>query len=111
MAEKVLMLALSPTMETGTIAKWTAKEGDTVDSGDVDRCPVSPEKPSERPVLVGFLPAGDRLLVEGDGVAVPRRACHITPQNLKRADSLGSGFRLKLVSPYVEQTRAVFPVE
>ncbi|MEM9494433.1 MAG: pyruvate dehydrogenase complex E1 component subunit beta [Pseudomonadota bacterium] len=31
----VLMPALSPTMEEGTLAKWTVKEGDAVSSGDV----------------------------------------------------------------------------
>ena len=31
----ILMPALSPTMEEGTLAKWHVKEGDTVTSGDV----------------------------------------------------------------------------
>ncbi|MGB0499016.1 MAG: biotin/lipoyl-containing protein, partial [Rubricella sp.] len=31
----ILMPALSPTMEEGTLAKWNVKEGDTVASGDV----------------------------------------------------------------------------
>ena len=31
----ILMPALSPTMEEGTLAKWLVKEGDTVSSGDV----------------------------------------------------------------------------
>ena len=31
----ILMPALSPTMEEGTLAKWLKKEGDTVKSGDV----------------------------------------------------------------------------
>ena len=31
----ILMPALSPTMETGNLAKWLVKEGDTVKSGDV----------------------------------------------------------------------------
>jgi pyruvate dehydrogenase E2 component (dihydrolipoyllysine-residue acetyltransferase) len=31
----ILMPALSPTMETGTLAKWLVKEGDTIASGDV----------------------------------------------------------------------------
>lgn len=31
----ILMPALSPTMEEGTLAKWLKKEGDTVSSGDV----------------------------------------------------------------------------
>ncbi len=32
---QILMPALSPTMEEGTLAKWLVKEGDTVASGDV----------------------------------------------------------------------------
>ncbi len=35
MATEILMPALSPTMEEGTLAKWNVKEGDTVKSGDV----------------------------------------------------------------------------
>ncbi len=31
----ILMPALSPTMEEGTLAKWSVKEGDTIRSGDV----------------------------------------------------------------------------
>ncbi|MEO1136819.1 MAG: pyruvate dehydrogenase complex dihydrolipoamide acetyltransferase [Pseudomonadota bacterium] len=35
MPTPILMPALSPTMEEGTLAKWNVKEGDTVSSGDV----------------------------------------------------------------------------
>lgn len=35
MSIEILMPALSPTMEEGTLAKWNIKEGDTVESGDV----------------------------------------------------------------------------
>ena len=35
MATEVLMPALSPTMEEGTLAKWLVKEGDTVAAGDI----------------------------------------------------------------------------
>jgi len=35
MAIDVLMPALSPTMEEGTLARWLKKEGDTISSGDV----------------------------------------------------------------------------
>ena len=35
MAIEILMPALSPTMEEGTLAKWHVKEGDTVSSGDI----------------------------------------------------------------------------
>lgn len=35
MPTEILMPALSPTMEEGTLAKWLVKEGDTVASGDI----------------------------------------------------------------------------
>lgn len=35
MAIELLMPALSPTMEEGTLAKWLVKEGDTISSGDI----------------------------------------------------------------------------
>lgn len=35
MATEILMPALSPTMEEGTLARWLKKEGDTVRSGDI----------------------------------------------------------------------------
>ncbi len=35
MSTEILMPALSPTMEDGTLAKWLVKEGDTVAAGDI----------------------------------------------------------------------------
>ena len=35
MPTPILMPALSPTMEEGTLAKWNVKEGDAISSGDV----------------------------------------------------------------------------
>ncbi len=35
MPTPILMPALSPTMEEGTLAKWMVKEGDKVSSGDI----------------------------------------------------------------------------
>ena len=43
MAEKVLMIALSPTMESGTIVKWDKHEGERVSSGDL-LCQVETDK-------------------------------------------------------------------
>ena len=45
MATEILMPALSPTMEEGTLTKWHIKAGDTVSAGQViaeieDRSPV-----------------------------------------------------------------------
>jgi pyruvate dehydrogenase E2 component (dihydrolipoamide acetyltransferase) len=43
MAEKIVMLALSPTMETGTIVKWHKKVGEAIAGGDV-LCEVETDK-------------------------------------------------------------------
>ncbi|MBD3420442.1 MAG: pyruvate dehydrogenase complex dihydrolipoamide acetyltransferase [Chitinivibrionales bacterium] len=43
MAEKLLMLALSPTMEAGTIVKWNKKVGDSFSTGDT-LCEVETDK-------------------------------------------------------------------
>ena len=43
MAEQVLMLALSPTMEEGTIVSWHKKEGDSVAQNDII-CEVETDK-------------------------------------------------------------------
>jgi pyruvate dehydrogenase E2 component (dihydrolipoamide acetyltransferase) len=43
MAQEVLMLALSPTMETGTIVKWHKREGDSIQTGDI-LCEVETDK-------------------------------------------------------------------
>ena len=70
MAIDILMPALSPTMETGTLAKWNVAVGDTVRSGDViaeietDKATMEVEAVDE-----GVLAA---ILVDGgtEGVAV-----------------------------------------
>mgnify|MGYP006311483187 CR=1 FL=1 len=43
MAEKIPMLALSPTMEQGVIVKWLKEEGDPVSQGQV-LCEVETDK-------------------------------------------------------------------
>ncbi len=70
MPTPVLMPALSPTMEEGTLAKWHVKKGDTVNSGDViaeietDKATMEVEAADEGTV-------GEILVKEGtEGVAV-----------------------------------------
>ncbi|MCP4402908.1 MAG: 2-oxo acid dehydrogenase subunit E2 [bacterium] len=75
MAEKVLMLALSPTMETGTIVKWTVKEGDSVGAGDIlcevetDKAVMDYEGVQEGIMLKIVLPEGGEAKV-GDTIAI-----------------------------------------
>jgi pyruvate dehydrogenase E2 component (dihydrolipoamide acetyltransferase) len=75
MAEKVLMIALSPTMETGTIARWRKKEGEQVRSGDVicevetDKATMDYESSGEGTLLKIVLAEGGEAKV-GDLIAV-----------------------------------------
>src|SRR5208283_851629 len=75
MPEKIPMIALSPTMETGTIARWRKKEGDKVASGDVlcevetDEATMDYESSSEGTLLKILLPEGGQAKV-GDPIAI-----------------------------------------
>jgi len=85
MSIEVLMPALSPTMEEGTLAKWHVKKGDTVKSGDViaeietDKATMEVEAVDEGVVEDILIPEGSegvkvntpiaRLAGEGDAPA------------------------------------------
>src|SRR5208337_994300 len=75
MPEKILMIALSPTMEMGTLARWRKKEGDAVASGDVicevetDKATMDYESSSEGTLLKILLPEGGQAKV-GDAIAI-----------------------------------------
>ena len=75
MPEKILMIALSPTMETGTLVRWRRKEGDAISSGDVlcevetDKATMDYESASEGTLLKILLPEGGQAKV-GDVIAV-----------------------------------------
>ena len=75
MPEKIPMIALSPTMETGTIARWRKKEGDKVASGDVlcevetDKATMDYESTAEGTLLKILLPEGGQAKV-GDVIAI-----------------------------------------
>ena len=75
MAEKVLMIALSPTMEQGTIVSWNKKVGDEVSSGDVicevetDKATMEYESAQEGTLLKIILPEGGQAAV-GQSIAI-----------------------------------------
>ncbi|ARO14285.1 pyruvate dehydrogenase E2 component (dihydrolipoamide acetyltransferase) [Ketogulonicigenium robustum] len=91
MSIEILMPALSPTMEEGTIAKWLVSEGDTVKSGDIlaeietDKATMEFEAVDEGVIGKIVLPAGSEgvkvnsliaiLLEDGETeVAAPKAA-------------------------------------
>jgi len=70
MATEILMPALSPTMEEGTLAKWLVKEGDTVFSGDI-MCEIETDKATMEFEAVDEGVIGKILIAEGtEGVKV-----------------------------------------
>ena len=64
MATEILMPALSPTMEEGTIAKWLVKEGDSVSSGDI-LCEIETDKATMEFEAVDEGTVGKILIAEG----------------------------------------------
>ena len=100
MATEILMPALSPTMEEGTLAKWLVKEGDTVRAGNLlaeietDKATMEFEAVDEGIIGKLLVPAGAEgvkvntaialLLGEGEsaadlGAAAPVAAAPTTP--------------------------------
>ncbi len=70
MAINILMPALSPTMEEGTLAKWLVKEGDTVESGDI-LCEIETDKATMEFEAVDEGVIGKILVADGtEGVKV-----------------------------------------
>jgi len=95
MSIDVLMPALSPTMEEGTLAKWNIKEGDTVTAGQViaeietDKATMEVEAVDEGVVEAILVPQGTegvkvnapiaRLKGEGEAASAPPPAAPAAP--------------------------------
>lgn len=94
MATEILMPALSPTMEEGTLAKWMVKEGDSVTSGqllaeiETDKATMEFEAVDEGIVGKLLVPEGAQgvkvntpiaILVE-EGESVPDTSTSATPK-------------------------------
>ena len=70
MPTEILMPALSPTMEEGTLAKWLVKEGDSVSSGDI-LAEIETDKATMEFEAVDEGTVGKILIAEGtEGVKV-----------------------------------------
>ncbi len=70
MAVEILMPALSPTMEEGTLAKWLVKEGDQISSGDII-AEIETDKATMEVETVDEGTVGKILIAEGsEGVKV-----------------------------------------
>ncbi len=89
MPTEILMPALSPTMEEGTLAKWLVKEGDTVSSGDL-LAEIETDKATMEFEAVDEGTIGKILVPEGtEGVKV-NTAIAILLEDGESADDIGS---------------------
>ncbi|MBQ2263472.1 MAG: pyruvate dehydrogenase complex dihydrolipoamide acetyltransferase [Loktanella sp.] len=109
MPTEILMPALSPTMEEGTLAKWHVKEGDKVSSGDIlaeietDKATMEFEAVDEGVMGKIMIPEGTEgvkvndviavLLEEGesaDDIAAPEKSQDKVPDQARDGDSATS---------------------
>ncbi len=88
MPTEILMPALSPTMEEGTLAKWLVKEGDTVNSGDL-LAEIETDKATMEFEAVDEGTIGKILIEEGtEGVKV-NTAIAVLLEEGESADDIG----------------------
>ncbi|WP_293572858.1 pyruvate dehydrogenase complex dihydrolipoamide acetyltransferase [Phaeobacter sp.] len=89
MPTEILMPALSPTMEEGTLAKWLVKEGDTVASGDL-LAEIETDKATMEFEAVDEGIVGKILVPEGsEGVKV-NTAIAVLLEDGESADDIGA---------------------
>jgi pyruvate dehydrogenase E2 component (dihydrolipoamide acetyltransferase) len=92
MATQILMPALSPTMEEGTLAKWNVKEGDKVSSGDVI-CEIETDKATMEFEAIDEGVMGKILIAEGtEGVKVNQPIAVLLEdgEDMSAVDGLGT---------------------
>src|ERR1700712_5033052 len=105
----ILMPALSPTMEEGTLSKWLKKEGDKVTSGDViaeietDKATMEVEAVDEGTI--------GKLLVEAgtEGVKVNARIA-VLPQEGETESDMSAAKPAPAAEPAKSEATAAAPV-
>ncbi len=89
MPTEILMPALSPTMEEGTLAKWLVKEGDTVTSGDV-MAEIETDKATMEFEAVDEGTVGKLLIAEGSENVKVNTAIAVLLDDGESADDIGA---------------------
>ena len=85
---EILMPALSPTMEEGTLAKWLVKEGDTVSSGDL-LAEIETDKATMEFEAVDEGTIGKILVPEGTEAVKVNTAIAVLLEDGESADDIG----------------------
>ena len=89
MPTEILMPALSPTMEEGTLAKWLVKEGDTVSSGDL-LAEIETDKATMEFEAVDEGTVGKILVPEGTEAVKVNTAIAVLLDDGESADDIGT---------------------
>ncbi|MDO5658646.1 MAG: pyruvate dehydrogenase complex dihydrolipoamide acetyltransferase [Paracoccus sp. (in: a-proteobacteria)] len=89
MPVEILMPALSPTMEEGTLAKWLVKEGDTVSSGDII-AEIETDKATMEFEAVDEGVIGKILIAEGEQGVKVNTPIAVLLEDGESADDIGS---------------------
>ena len=95
MPTEILMPALSPTMEEGTLAKWLVKEGDTVKSGDL-LAEIETDKATMEFEAVDEGVIGKLLVAEGTEAVKVNTAIAVL---LMDGESMGDAPKAKAAAP------------
>ncbi len=104
---EILMPALSPTMEEGTLAKWLVKEGDTVSSGDL-MAEIETDKATMEFEAVDEGVVGKIMIAEGsEGVKV-NTVIAVLLEDGESVDDIGSAAAPAAAAP-VADTPAAAP--
>ena len=107
MPTEILMPALSPTMEEGTLAKWLVKEGDTVQSGDL-LAEIETDKATMEFEAVDEGVIGKILIAEGTENVKVNTAIAVLLGDGESAADIGSAPAAP--APAAVETRAAAPV-
>ena len=107
MATEILMPALSPTMEEGTLAKWLVKEGDAVKSGQI-LCEIETDKATMEFEAVDEGVIGKLLIAEGTGGVKVNTAIAVL---LEEGESLSDQAAPAAAAPKAEQKGAAAMAE
>ncbi|WP_294929679.1 pyruvate dehydrogenase complex dihydrolipoamide acetyltransferase [uncultured Paracoccus sp.] len=89
MPTEILMPALSPTMEEGTLAKWLVKEGDTVKSGDI-LAEIETDKATMEFEAVDEGTVGKILVAEGSAGVKVNTPIAVLLEEGESADDIGA---------------------
>ncbi len=109
MSIDVLMPALSPTMEEGTLAKWHVKKGDKVSSGDVI-AEIETDKATMEVEAVDEGVVEDILVPEGsEGVKVNTPIARLSGDDAAAAPPAPKAARAQTEAPKAEPAKAEAP--